>query len=390
MTFPPVEPAQTTNFMAKNTYMHLYKAIPALLGASLLLATSGASALSELGNGTLMMELEGGIAYDSNIYTNNLEEGDYIVSARPRLSYVQDGGVINLELGLGIEAGEFLDNTEESFQDRILDFSLTGLDRDGSALAFSLTGGWREQTTASEEIGARIELDIARLDGSAELSLSEKTGIRVSTGYLKTAYANPSYADSKDLSGRVEGLYHYSEKLSLKAGYRYRDIEYSGDYISRSTDTFFVGAEGDLSAKLTGLLELGYVLQEGELDDYFFYSAGLNWQMDEKTTFNLSGLRDNSASPTSDSVINTSLTLTALQSLTEKLTGSAFIGLGRYEREGENSREDDIFRAGIGLSNSLSEASSLDLSLSYEKRDSVSAQSDYERILASVEYSLLF
>jgi hypothetical protein len=376
--------------MTENTHMPFYKSIPAILGASLLLATNGASALSELGNGTLMMEIQAGIEYDSNIYTNNLEEGDFIVSASPRLSYLQNGGVINLELGLGIEAGEFLHNTEDSYQDRFADFSLSGLDREGSTLMFSLSGGWREQTTASEEVGTRIESDIVHLNGTAELSLSEKAGVRVSAGYLDTDYVNASYADSEDLSARVEGLYHYSEKLSLKAGYRYRDIDYNGDYVSRTTDTFIVGAEGDLSAKLSGVLELGYALQDGGLDDYFFYSASLNWQMDEKTTFNLSGLRDNSASPTGDNVINTSLTLAAMQSFTEKLSAHAFIGLGQYEREGENARKDDIFRLGAGLSNSLSESSSLDLSLSYEKRDSISVQSDYEQVLASVGYSIQF
>ena len=76
--------------------------------ATLALLPAG-HALTDAGPGALLLDVSAGIAYDSNIFTNNLEEGDTIATLDTMLRYVQDQGVIALDAGAGINFGEFFD-----------------------------------------------------------------------------------------------------------------------------------------------------------------------------------------------------------------------------------------------------------------------------------------
>ena len=193
------------------------------LGLGLLTITS-AQALMYLGNSAVFLDLETKLTYDSNIFTNNLEEEDFIAMARPTLRYTRNESVFDFETTLGGEFAQFFDMDDQSYEDWFASISLSGPNREGSALTFGLTGEWREETTAREELSTRVEREIKSVAGTVGFSLSDKSSLRLSAGYSDIDYENVLYTDSEDTSGRLDGLWHYSEKLSSYVSYRYREI----------------------------------------------------------------------------------------------------------------------------------------------------------------------
>jgi hypothetical protein len=353
-------------------------------------ASTAAHALMEAGDGAVLLELTGGAVYDSNIFTNDSELDDFLFTISPRLSYQQERGAVHLDAAIGVDVGEFLDYSEQSYQDFSAELSLTGFHRQDSPVNFGLLGGWREETWASEEVGTRVEAEIFEASAMADLALSEKLGLRGSLDYQDSSYENSFYRDSEDFEARLDAVHYYSDKLQLTAGYRYRDISYTGALPDQQTDSFIIGAEGALTAKLSGIVEIGYILQDNGNDDTLIYTLALDWAMDEKTSFNLEGKRDASVSLTGQNAISTSITLNLRQQFTQRVSARVFAGYGEFERVGLDPRDDDFIRIGAGYTQEFNETTSLLADLSYENRDSNSAQSDYERILVSVRLNVLF
>lgn len=356
-----------------------------LVGTLLLVQGQSAQGLTELGPGKLFLDTEAAVTYDTNIFTNNLGEEDWIFGFTPALVYVQDRGLIEMEASAGVDVQEFHNFKEQSSQDLFVDVALAGPNRADAPLAFSLGAGWRESTRASEELATRVESEQISLNGSVDYVFSEKTGLRLSGGWSEEDYDLDVYADSEDSNLRADVLWLYSEKLRFTGGYRYRQINYDGaGRIDQQTDTFIVGAEGVLTNKLTGMVEVGYMMQDNDLDDALYYGVALDWAYDQNTSFSLTGQRDSTASATGQNTISTILTLRANQRFTDTLDGYASVGYGQYERDGALGRDDDIFRLGLGAAVRLSEQGSLGASVQYEDRSSDSIVSEYDRILASV------
>jgi hypothetical protein len=347
-------------------------------------------ALADLDSGALVLEVTAGVEYDTNIFTNSLEEGDLIGRVKPVLRYIQDSGVIHLEASAGVDMAEFKDFGEQSSQDFITELSLSGFHRDDSPLTFAVVAGWREETWASEEVGTRIESELLRLAGSADFKTSEKLGLRTTVDFSDSEYANAFYPDAEDLEARVDMIHYYSEKLQFAFGYRYRDISYDQNFEDQKTDTLIVGAEGQLSGKLTGFIEVGYIFQDNDYDDTVLYNVGLTWKASEKTNLKLTGGRDNSISLAGENAISTNVTLWLHQNFTDQVSGRAFIGYGEFEREGANSRNDESYRVGTGLTVNLTESNSLDFNISYEDRESDSSFSNYKRFLISAGLNFLY
>ena len=344
----------------------------------------------EAGNGALLLELSGEALYDSNIFTNDSEQEDYIFTLSPKLSFQQESGVVHLDAAIGAEIGEFLDYSEQSYQDLSTELSLSGFHRKDSPFSFGLRTGWREETWTSEEVGTRIEAEIFDASAMADLALSEKLGMRGALDYQDSSYENTFYQDSEDFEARLDAVHYYSDKLQLTAGYRYREISYASTLPKQQTDSFIIGAEGQLTEKLNGLVEIGYILQDNGNDDTLIYTVALDWAVDEKTALSLEGQRDTSVSLTGQNAISTSITLNARQQFTQRVSASAFASYGEFERSGLDPRDDDFIQFGVGYMQEFNETTFLTADLSYEERDSNSVQSNYDRILASVRLNVLF
>jgi len=348
--------------------------------------------MMEIGPGALLLETRLGAGYDSNIFLNNREEQDILGTASSFLHYRQDRGVFYLDAIAGLDVGRFREFQSQDYEDFISSISLSGFHREGSDVGFNLSAGWREQTTASAEEGTRLEAEIAHLIARSSVILSEKLSIRGGLAYLSREYLNRSYANSEDITVRFDSLWRYSEKLTLTGGYRYRNIDYDGTgYVDRQSSTMIIGTEGDLSSKLTGTVEIGYILQESDAPNKPYYRVALDWSIDSRKSLTLTGTSDNYASTSGENVVNSNLVLKYNQTISEKLTGSISAGYGRYERNGgADQRDDNITRAGAGLKVLVGKTSSINFNLNYENRDSTLIYFDFERISGTAGFNFVF
>ena len=363
----------------------------ALAGSlALLLAGPGAHALTDLGPGGLFLDVSTGVTYDSNVFTNAREDGDFIYSLSPTLSYVQDRGLVRLTATAATSFYEYEDLNAQSGEDYLLGFDLSGMHREPSpSAAFTLSGNYANQSVASEEVATRIDIEAYGLNGTVDFDVSDKTGLRFGAGWSERDYKDNAYSDSEDYNVRGDFLYRYSEKLSLKTGYRYREISYD-DGRDLESDTFTVGAEGEFTDKLSGSLELGGTSGDRLDGTQFYYAIGLNWAKDQNTSYSLSGKRDNIPSAVGARATRTQIDVSVAQRFTDRLSGNAFIGAGRFEREDVVARDDDIISLGAGLNLAVGNNASVFGSASFETRDSDSADSDYDRILLSAGASVRF
>ena len=142
---------------------------------------------------------------------------------------------------------------------------------------------------------------------------------------------------------------------------------------------------------MTGTVELGYGLADNaDSDDFLYYMVELEWAASQKTTWSLTGSRDATPSITGDDATSTSLTAAVNHEFTDKWSGNASFGLGKFDRGGIDPRSDDFIRAGLGVNLAMSDTLGLFARFSYEDRSSNSAFSDYSRTIAAFGGRVLF
>ena len=161
--------------------------------------------------------------------------------------------------------------------------------------------------------------------------------------------------------------------------------------MDRKSNTFIIGVEGDLSSKLTGTVEVGYILQESDATNKPYFSVALDWLIDTKKSLSLTGKSDNFASSSGENVVNSTILLKFNLKVSDTVSGSVSTGYGRYQRDGGSSpREDDIFRTGAGLNILVGKTSSINFNFSYENRDSTLIYFDFERISGTAGFNFVF
>ena len=359
------------------------------LVAACLGAASSVQALTDLGPGKLFLDVSGELTYDSNIFTNASEQEDFIAQLTPSLSYVQDRGLLQMTATGQVRLQEYFDNSDQSGEDFLFSLELSGMHREPQpAVMFALVSSFFDISVANEELGDRVDISQFKFGLTVDASVSDKTGLRFGLDYGELDYDLSQYRDSSDRGLRADFLYRYSEKLSLRAGYRSRSVSYPG--VTYDTDTFILGAEGELSAKLKGSVEVGALDGDALDGTQFYYAVGLNWDADANTGYALTGKRDVSASAIGAQSVTTSLRASVTQRFTDTVSGVGYVGVGKFERFDIVSRDDDVFLAGGGLNMAVGDNASVFANLDFGQRNSNSADSDYNRVLVSVGGNVRF
>lgn len=350
---------------------------------------SSAFGLTPLGPGELNLSLGGGLLWDSNIYRRSTEVSDFIWMVSPKLNYVQDRGLIHMNASFGADYNGFLEEDQQSGTDWDFSFDLSGMHREPRpAFSFSLGGGWQEGSTASYEVGDRIERTSKSLNAGVDVDISDKTGINLNSSWSEQENDRQDLVGSESIRLRTNFFYRYSEKLSYNGGYSYSTIDHPGrDY---GTNSYTIGASGTFSQKLSGNVNVG-IMDREEAGSGLTYSLSLAWKMDDNTSFSLTGNRNDTPSLTGEAATSTSLRLGASQRLTQRMAASAYIGFTKFDRsQAELSRSDDSIDLGISISSQVSDNAQVAIVADYEDRSSDSDFSNYQRIQLSLVGSMQF
>lgn len=374
-----------------------------LIAASAIVGLAAAPAafgFAEIARGTLTADARFSGEYDSNIFANSSEEGDYSFIFMPSLSYTRNVGQISTAIQVGVKAISFQDTSDQDSIDPSVNATFT-YDRAEKG-SISQTLSYLRSSDANDTLNTRTESDEWRAVTRVDYYYSEKTGVRLNAGYRLSDYRSTGYNDvtSYNVGGGL--LYRYSPKLVASATYDFSPEEATNLGAAPTSDPSSknhrvqLGLEGELAAKLTGNVGLGVVHREfdiGGSDDAFLLSAAVSWAAAEKTNLTLAASNNFDTTPGAESAKNFNVNLALRQTMTEKLTLGATLGYLHSQlnqQPGPVERTDNAYITGVNGSYRLSDMISLSASLSYRINDSTLALAEYERFIANLSVNFSF
>ena len=372
-------------------------AIGALAG---LAAAPAAFGFAEIARGTLTADARFSGEYDSNIFANSSETGDYSFIFMPSLSYTRNVGRISTAIQVGIRTISFTDTSGQNSIDPSVNAVFTYDGAEKGSVSQSLS--YQRSTDANDTLNTRAESNEYRAATRVDYYYSEKTGLRFNAGYRLSDYVSAGYNDvsSYNVGGGV--LYRYSPKLIASATYDFSPEKATSLGVAPTSDPssknhrIQLGLEGELAPKVTGNVGVGVVHREfdiGGSDDAFLLTTAVSWAAAEKTAFTLSASNNFDTTPGAESAKNFNVNLAVRQTLTEKIAVGANIGYIHsllQQEPGPVERTDNGYLAGLNSSYRFTDNVSLSATLSYRYNDSTLALAQYERFVANLSLNLSF
>jgi polysaccharide biosynthesis protein VpsM len=355
----------------------------------------------ELGRGRVESSFSARSDFDSNIYTNSSEVEDFVFSGSGTATYIRDVGLISSQVAVGARSSVFVDNGDQDTFDPFASGRVTYMPSDKTTVLGGVS--YQRSTMANETLNDRTRSDDLLVDGSAQVLFSDKLGYRVSGKYSSSDYSSAGYADVLSYTAGLDGVYLYSPKLTVLAGYSYRESwtenRALGAIDPESEDSrFSAGLEGDIAPKISGSLRVGVIdrtFKSAAFDgsSSLFLASGLKWVVTPKTTGTVDVLQDFDTTAANQSSKNSTFTVGVNQVINQKWSASGSVGYAHSNLQGAfgaGSRTDDIYRVKAQLVYALASNMSLEFSAGYSDADSDSAVSVYDRFVTGVGVTATF
>ncbi len=361
------------------------------LTAGFLLVLADASAVTTIGHGRLLGSAAVRADYDSNIFVSNSEVSDTVGTFSGAVRYVRNASEVSLDTAVSLDAYAFADHNNLNSADPALTAALGYNPSDKTDLRANFD--WRRSSMANEAVNDRTESNNFVFSSSAEQLFSEKLGLRANAGYNKNSNLTQGYSDVLNYSLGLDGVYVYSPKLKLLAGFTTveswtTDRPKGRRSPSNMDQRYTVGAEGELAPKVTGELSVGVVQREFDgagfnRSNALYLSSRLSWAATEKTTWTLLADQNLSLSAADQSVKAFSASLGVSQALSEKLSVDGSIGFDHSNYSafgGVGNRTDDGYIIRARFNYVIKDNVTVDASAGYRDNRSTLAFSTYDRI----------
>ncbi|MCB1883809.1 MAG: outer membrane beta-barrel protein [Geminicoccaceae bacterium] len=347
---------------------------------------------------------DAGVAYDSNIYADDQDEEDIILTVAPAVRADSQWSRHALSVGLDAEGAAYVDHDESSY----LDASVFGEGR------FDVRRG--SYAFGNARVG-RIHEDRASPDDAGQDEVTNLFSYDANLGYR---YAfNRFYVQPNVRATRLDfedGDENFRDRNRLGAGLRlglalspltrvftevaYDIVRYDDTTrVNRDSDGLAarVGAELELSALFSGEVAVGYTRREYDssaLDTAQGPSAegALTYSLSELTSFTgrvSAGVEETTVAFDGDLAtadVRTEISLEANHELRRNILLNGEVGYVHDDFDG-TSRADDTFYAGAGAEYLLNRLFSLKGSYRYSTRSSDSNAAEYDRHLLFVGVS---
>ncbi|MDX2111325.1 MAG: outer membrane beta-barrel protein [Verrucomicrobiota bacterium] len=341
--------------------------------------------------------------YQSNVFLQSAnEEGDtsFIFSPGIELAFGRTNSELSGKLQIREDFDVYVNNSQ--LDNHKANIFFNGRYDTG---VFKLTGRFSfaevDQNTADTALppelqGKLIEREITSAEAYAEYQVSTLTsiGAGVTADHIFYQTFQDRFSDQTQIGIPVDAFWKYSEKLDFSVGYRYRDTD-----VGRGTDTqdhfFNVGARGDLAPKLQGRVQVGYTVREYDSatmdnEGTFTVITGLTYQATPKVLLGLDLSRDYGTAGTGSSIESTTARLKADYSLNNFFAINTNLGYSKADYT-NNTRQDDTYDFGIGLSYTPNDYIRLSAGYIYQKNESdgvggVSYDNNVINVSASLRY----
>lgn len=290
--------------------------------------------------------------YDSNVGASPDDPiSDQILTMQSGLVFSREVGLVAVNANMGLEIGRFHQDRRLNYENSRASLSFNYPNGSDSNLTASINGKFLEASSANPIIGERI--------GSETLSLSTKlrynflpiygVGVNFDRNFVtsKIAPSGTQLSDVEQQSFGAQFFYTYSELLEFKAVYRRRENLITGiasdsisvlnaNSMSGIDETFSVGADGQLTALLTGGINVGVQrrsLNNGfEAPASFFSVTNFVWTIrPDVTQVTLRINADSTPTPTNDSILGINYNLSINHTFSAFFSGSAGVSYGTTE-----------------------------------------------------------
>lgn len=365
-------------------------------------AVGSVAAAAELAGGRIETILEAHSEYDSNIYLNSQQVSDTVFTGRASVGYLRDVAEVTSELTVGALGSVMADHSDQNSFDPFVRGGLTFTPSDKTTIAGNAS--YERASIANEDLNTRTRSNNFTFDGSLQNLFSEKLGYRVTGNYDDSRYLTDGYADVLSYSAGLDAVYAYSPKLTVVAGYDYRESwtenrpSQLGSDPSSHDDRLSAGVEGQLLPKVSGTLNVGWVKRSFDKSgrdgsSALYFDTGLKWIPREKTSVTINASQDYGLTAAAQSSKIGLLSVGVRQVLNAQWTvdGSASVSHASYAGASAFlSRRDDTYRFKARATYAWTTNVSVDFSLGYANVDSTNSVSTYDRVAAGVGLTATF
>lgn len=279
-------------------------------------------------------------------------EDDLILKFTPTIHYTKKLRWFTFSGSAGVQITQFVKNDKKSY---VQPTSTFNIDFDES-LKKRISNNAKIRFDMNFDLGQKVDTSVLEQDlvsysyflvaANVRYNHSSKFGLGAGTSYSYRNYqdwatggqTNSAYGDLATIPIYARAFYIYSEKLDFFTEYNFsRSKDMSGGGGSSLTDgaTHGVsfGAQGELSQKLSGDANIGYVRQvydnasvsgQGTLS----LGSGLQWSLNRKTSMGFDLNRGFSPSAQGYTMLNTTGRLSLNHRFTDDVSGSAYISYG--------------------------------------------------------------
>ncbi|MBO7521589.1 MAG: outer membrane beta-barrel protein [Opitutales bacterium] len=282
----------------------------------------------------------------------------------------------------------------------------------GAHFSFVQSAQNTETTVNDLPEGVLARTNNVKVGVNASYIVSNKLIVDAGFDYVYVHYTNMQnlYTDSTAYIVPVSLLYKITDKLSAGLSYMYRQTNYSDDNMSESkwasrwlygdrTQDHFIGVtlRGEITSKLSTEIYLGATVRDtsdAQIDNddtAFAFSAKFDYQISDKASVYVKGLRDFGNGAQRQNSLSTGVDVGVNYELSAYIKSYAFGGY-RYSDyiNSPAGRKDDKLFAGAGISYSPVSWASVSLGYTYYDNSSTMASASYMAHVASASLSIKY
>ncbi len=328
-----------------------------------LFSVSGAPMVSIGSNMDLFFNGSGGIQLNDNLTLDeDGEVSDTIFTLKPGIELDIGRGATNANLNVLYQYDIRRFSSENQFDNELNTFIVSG-SYAGAKFEGTAAYSFIQDQSNSQSVniaGSLIETDNVRYHAEGEYQFSPKTSVRVGGTFLDIAYkggAAPVLPDREIITVPVDFYYAMTPKLDVGVGYVYRDttIEDQPNAVRNNPldHTVRLNLRGELTPKLSGTVGLGYQVREfrkGNLDDEGGASidVDLDWEATPKFNVGIGIFSDFNSAGTGESIQDVGFNLDGAYAMNPVWFLTGIVGYNKADYN-TSAREDDLWRAGIGI-----------------------------------------
>jgi hypothetical protein len=375
---------------ARMKFQHRLTTAAAVLAAAIVIP--GSRALVSLEDGKDQVFIDGSIemGYDSNVFTNALDQGSMVYEGTLGTEFTRRAGWIGVNASASLDFARFANFRNQDYVDPKLSVELN---KESGRTTGSLTAGVQREDRADVDVSTRDVSWNYNVGLNIEYPVIERYSISGTFDYSRADYLDQALFTNQDTyAGSLYLYYILSDARDLFVQYRerYTDEARGPSELDRDLS---MGVSGKVIGPFNGSLQAGYQVRKptsgpdaGEFDD-FSASGTLTWNISRRMSLAADVSRDFSMTAEAQSIDVSKVGLTFQDSFSAKASATLiadagenrFLGVGGLIAPGGRRRVDTFAAFSAAYFYTLNEHLKVSISYAYYRNWSTLPFADFPR-----------